>query len=160
MIRPMASADRGAVLDLIRETGFFRPDEVQVAEELIDVYLGHPSQRDYDIVVVVDGEDGGGPVVGYMTWGPTPLTIGTYDLYWMAVSPRAQGRGYGKALVRWLEERVAGQGGRLIVIETSSTPNYEPTRKFYLGLGYRETARVPDFYQSGDDRVIYTKRLI
>jgi ribosomal protein S18 acetylase RimI-like enzyme len=157
MIRSMTPSDRGAVLDLIRETGFFRPDEVKVAEELIDITLGHPDQRDYDIVVV---EDDDGTVVGYMTWGPTPLTIGTYDLYWMAVSPRAQGRGHGKALVRWLEGRVAELGGRLIVIETSSTQNYEPTRKFYLGLGYRETARIPDFYQSGDDRVIYTKRLI
>ena len=78
----------------------------------------------------------------------------------MAVSPEAQGRGHGKALVRWLERRIAELGGRLIVIETSSTPHYEPTRKFYLGLGYRETARIPDFYQSGDDRVIYTKRLV
>jgi ribosomal protein S18 acetylase RimI-like enzyme len=157
MIRPMTPADRGTVLDLIRETGFFRPDEVQVAEELIDVYLGHPDQRDYDIVVAEDGE---GKAAGYMTWGPTALTIGTFDLYWMAVSPRAQGRGYGKALVRWLEGRVAALGGRLIVIETSSTPHYEPTRKFYLGLGYEETARIPDFYQPGDDRVIYTKRLV
>lgn len=157
MIRPMTPADRGTVLDLIRETGFFRPDEVQVAEELIDVALGNPDQRDYDIVVV-EGPDG--RVAGYMTWGPTPLTIGTFDLYWMAVSPRAQGRGHGKDLVRWLEGRVAALGGRLIVIETSSTPRYEPTRKFYLGLGYRETARIPDFYQPGDDRVIYTKRLV
>jgi ribosomal protein S18 acetylase RimI-like enzyme len=156
MIRSMATADRGPVLDLIRETGFFRPDEVQVAEELIDIYLGHPSQKDYDNVVV---EDETGGVAGYMTWGPTPLTIGTYDLYWMAVSPKAQGRGHGKALVRWLEEKVASLGGRLIVIETSSMPHYDPTRKFYLGLGYRETARIPDFYQPGDDRVIYTKRL-
>jgi len=156
MIRPMASADRGPVLDLIRETGFFRPDEVQVAEELIDVYLGHPSQKDYDVVVVEDERIG---LAGYLTWGPTPLTIGTYDLYWMAVSPKAQGRGHGKALVRWLEDKVASLGGRLIVIETSSTPSYDPTRKFYLGLGYRETARIPDFYQPGDDRVIYTKKL-
>jgi ribosomal protein S18 acetylase RimI-like enzyme len=157
MIRPMTKADRGAVLDLIAETGFFRPDEVRVAEELIDIYLGHPDQRDYDIVVAEDGE---GKAAGYMTWGPTPLAIGTFDLYWMAVSPKAQGRGHGKALVRWLEQRVAEIGGRLIVIETSSTPHYEPTRKFYLGLGYRETARIPDFYQPGDDRVIYTKRLV
>lgn len=157
MIRPMMPADRGTVLDLIRETGFFRPDEVQVAEELIDITLNSPDQRDYDTVVVEDGE---GKVAGYMTWGFTPLTIGTYDLYWMAVSPRAQGRGHGKALVRWLEDRVAALGGRLIVIETSSTPQYESTRMFYLGLGYRETARIPDFYKPGDDRVIYTKRLV
>ncbi len=94
-----------------------------------------------------------------MTYGPTPLTVGTYDLYWMAVDPRAQGRGHGRALVLWLEAYVKDAGGRLLIIETSSVPKYEPTRRFYLGLNYTEVARIPDFYQPGDDRVIYRKQI-
>jgi ribosomal protein S18 acetylase RimI-like enzyme len=156
MIRPMSRADRAAVLALIEATGFFRPDEIQVAEELIDVYLDEPGQGDYGVVVV---EDGRGVVAGYMTYGPTPLTLGTFDLYWMAVDPKAQGRGHGRALVEWLEDYVRRAEGRLLVIETSSTAKYEPTRRFYLGLKYTEVARIPDFYGPGDDRVIYTKRL-
>jgi ribosomal protein S18 acetylase RimI-like enzyme len=173
MIRPMKSADKPAVMDLIRATGFFRPDEVAVAEELIDAYLDKPDQRDYGVVVVVDegpqplaaddakrvSEGGGGRVAGYMTYGPTPLTVGTYDLYWMAVDPRTQGRGHGRALVLWLEAYVKDAGGRLLIIETSSVPKYEPTRRFYLGLNYTEVARIPDFYQPGDDRVIYRKQI-
>jgi GNAT superfamily N-acetyltransferase len=154
MIRPMQPRDKAPVLDLIRETGFFTPAEIAVAEELIDVFLGRPDQRDYD-VVVVEGE--GGAPAGYMTWGPTPLAEDAYDLYWMAVSPREQGRGRGRELVLWLEEEVRGRNGRLIIIETSSQPKYHPTRQFYLGLGYREAARVADFYRPGDDRIIYTK---
>jgi len=156
MIRPMTSADRPAVLALIEATGFFRPDEIAVAEELIDITLGRPEQEDYAIVVVTDET---GAVAGYMTYGPTPLTRGTYDLYWMAVDPKAQGRGYGRILVEWLEDHVRRAGGRLIVIETSSSEKYEPTRRFYLGLNYTETARIPDFYGPGDGRVIYTKRV-
>jgi ribosomal protein S18 acetylase RimI-like enzyme len=156
MIRPMTAADRPAVLALIEATGFFRPDEINVAEELIDITLDRPDQRDYGIVVVTDEA---GAVAGYMTYGPTPLTLGTFDLYWMAVDPKAQGRGYGRALVEWLENHARREGGRLLVIETSSTAKYEPTRGFYLGLKYAETARIPDFYSPGDDRVIYTKRL-
>ncbi|MBN1939513.1 MAG: GNAT family N-acetyltransferase [Candidatus Aminicenantes bacterium] len=152
----MTPADRPAVLGLIEATGFFRPDEIAVAEELIDIYLDKPGQKDYGIVVA---EDGAGNVAGYMTYGPTPLTLGTFDLYWMAVDPRAQGRGVGKALVLWLEDFVRRESGRLIVIETSSTEKYEPTRRFYLGLDYREAARIPDFYGPGDGRVIYTKRV-
>lgn len=154
MIRPMTAADKAPVMDLVRATGFFRPDEVAVAEELIDVYLGQPDQKDYGIVVSLDEA---GRAAGYMTYGPTPLTVGTYDLYWMAVDPKAQGRGHGRALVEWLEAYVKDAGGRLIIIETSSVPKYEPTRRFYLGLGYPEVARIPDFYQPGDDRVIYRK---
>ncbi|MBM3294542.1 MAG: GNAT family N-acetyltransferase [Candidatus Aminicenantes bacterium] len=156
MIRPLTAADRAAVLALVGATGFFRPEEVEVAEEILDVYLGRPGQKDYAAVVI---EDEAGAVAGYMTYGPTPLTRGTYDLYWMAVAPSAQGRGLGKALVAWLEAQVRGEGGRLILIETSSTAQYGPTRRFYEDLSYTEVARIPDFYQPGDDRIIYAKRL-
>jgi GNAT superfamily N-acetyltransferase len=142
------------VLDLIRSTGMFTPAEVGVAEELIDTYLGLPEQRDYRVVVVEDGREG---VAGYMTWGPAPLADDAYDLYWMAVAPAEQGKGRGRELVQWLEAEVRTTGGRMIIIETSSQPKYQPTRRFYLGLGYREVARVPDFYRPGDDRVIYAK---
>jgi len=141
MIRAMARSDKKVVMELIAATGFFRPEEVQVAEELIDVYLTHPDQKDYDVVVVESDEH---EVAGYLTWGGTPMAVGTYDLYWMAVSPHHQGHGYGKQLVAWLEDRVKACGGRLIIIETSSTPKYEPTRRFYLGLNYKEIARIPD----------------
>ncbi len=154
MLRPMAKDDRESVLELIRATGFFTEAEVQVAAELIDIYLNNPDQRDYHIVVV---EDERGKVAGYMTYGPTPLTEGTWDLYWIAVSPEAQGKGYGRQLIIWLEDRVRESGGRLILIETSSQPKYLPTRKFYEKLGYAEIARIPDFYRPGDDRVIFGK---
>lgn len=157
MIRPMRKDDRAAVRALIEATQFFRPDEIDVAEELIDVYLHTPHQKDYDIVVVETPE---GRVAGYMAWGATPLTLGTYDLYWMAVAPGHQGKGYGRQLVEWLEAKVQALGGRMVIIETSSTPKYEPTRRFYLGLQYREIARLPDFYAPGDDRVIYMKSMV
>jgi len=157
MIRPMRDEDRPAVRTLIEATQFFRPDELVVAEELIDIYLYHPHQKDYEVVVV---ETPRGEVAGYLTWGPTALTLGTYDLYWMAVSPGHQGKGYGRQLVEWLEAKVKALGGRIIIIETSSTPKYDPTRRFNLGLGYREIARLPEFYAPGDDRVIYMKSLV
>jgi len=154
MVRPMAPADKPAVMDLIKTTDMFTPAEIEVAEELIDDYLLKPDQKDYRVVIV---ETGDGGVGGYLTWGPTPLAEGVYDLYWMAVSPKEQGRGLGKELVRWLEQTVADLDGRLIIIETAGQPKYRPTREFYLRLEYKEVARVPDFYKPGDDRIIYTK---
>jgi len=154
MVRPMAPSDKPAVMDLVKATDMFTPAEIEVAEELIDIYLLRPDQKDYH-VVVVEIPDGG--VGGYMTWGPTPLAEGGFDLYWMAVSPKQQGRGLGKELVRWLERTVADLDGRLIIIETAGQPKYNSTQQFYLRLGYKEVARVPDFYKPGDDRIIYTK---
>lgn len=154
MVRPMTERDRERVLDIIRSTGMFTADEIQVAGELIDIFLDRPGQRDY---VVVVAEDENGRLAGYLTYGPTPLTEGTYDLYWMAVAPEVQGRGFGRELVLWLEQQVGAAGGRLVLIETSSQPKYEKTRRFYLGLGYQEASRIPDFYKAGDDRITYTK---
>jgi GNAT superfamily N-acetyltransferase len=99
----MTRGDRRTVLDIIHSTDMFTPDEVVVASELIDIYLDQPQQRDYRLVVA---EDKGGRVIGYMSYGPTPMTEGTYDLYWMAVARGEQGRGYGRELVGWLEETV------------------------------------------------------
>ncbi len=154
MIRRMQARDKAAVLGLVRATGFFTEPEVVVAEELIDAFLDQPEQKDYDVMVI---EDEAGAPAGYLTWGPTPLAEDVYDLYWMAVAPAEQGRGRGKELVRWLEAEVGRRNGRLILIETSSQPKYHGTRQFYIGLGYREVARVPDYYRPGDDRVIYAK---
>jgi len=150
----MEARDKAPVLGLVRATGFFTDAEVGVAEELVDIYLDRPGQKDYDVVVVENDEKA---VAGYMTWGPTPLAEGAYDLYWMAVAPSEQGRGRGKELVRWLEAEVGKRDGRVIIIETSSQPKYHGTRQFYIDLGYKEVARIPDFYRAGDDRVIYAK---
>jgi GNAT superfamily N-acetyltransferase len=150
----MQPGDKAPVLGLIRATGFFTEAEVGVAEELMDVYLDRPDQKDYGVVVV---ENDQGAPAGYMTWGPTPLAEDAYDLYWMAVAPSDQGKGRGKELVRWLEAEVGRRNGRIIIIETSSQPKYHGTRQFYIDLGYKEVARIPDFYRAGDDRVIYAK---
>jgi ribosomal protein S18 acetylase RimI-like enzyme len=131
----------------------FTPEEVQVAAEVMDDALDRPEQEDYSLAVWEEG----GQVTGYAAYGPTPLTQGTYDLYWIAVSPDRQGSGLGRRLMDWVESRLRESGGRLLLIETSSQPRYEPTRRFYLGLGYREAARIADFYGPGDDRVTYAK---
>jgi GNAT superfamily N-acetyltransferase len=150
----MLARDKAPVLGLIRATGFFTAAEIGVAEELMDIYLDRPDQKDYGVVVVENDE---GAPAGYMTWGPTPLAEDAYDIYWMAVAPSDQGKGRGKELVRWLETEVGRRNGRVIIIETSSQPKYHGTRQFYIDLDYKEVARVPDFYRAGDDRVIYAK---
>lgn len=150
----MKQADRDTVLAIVEATDMFTPAELFFAREQVDIYLNQPQQQDYFLAVV---ENRSGKVVGYISYGPTPLTEGTYDLYWMAVAPEEQGCGHGKELVRWLEEKVRAERGRIILVETSSQPKYEGTRRFYLGLDYKEVSRIPDFYKPGDDRITYVK---
>jgi ribosomal protein S18 acetylase RimI-like enzyme len=155
-VRPMLAADKPPVMVLLQRTGFFNEEEIGVAEELIDIYLQDEKQDDYQVVVI---ENELQEPVGYLCYGPTPLTTGTFDLYWIAISPDYQGRGLGKQLVKWLENKLEEKHGRLILIETSSQEKYQATRQFYLNMHYQECVRIADFYKPGDDRIIYVKYL-
>ena len=153
-IRPIVANDRQVVLELIHLTGLFTKEEKQVAIEVIDVCLTKSGQQDY-IIVVIENEQGA--IAGYMCYGPTPMTEGVVDLYWLAVHPGKHRQGYGKALIQWLEKAVQEKKGRLIVIETSSRDKYTATRNFYQRLGYAENACIRDFYCPGDNLLIYCK---
>jgi len=155
MIRPVTRDDKPEVIRLLRAIPEFEPPEVMVAEEVIDSYLDQPSGSGYYIqVAVVESK-----VSGYVCYGPTPMTEGTWDLYWVAVSAERQGRGIGSALVTLAENEVRIAGGRQIIIETSSKPGYEKTRRFYFSQGYQIVGCIPDFYTTGDDKLILQKRL-
>jgi ribosomal protein S18 acetylase RimI-like enzyme len=100
-----------------------------------------------------------GEVAGWICLGPTPCSLGAWDVYWLGVAAEQQGKGLGQALLRHAERLINKRGGYLSVIETSGSPGYVSTRGFYLKAGYHEAARLPDFYAPGDDRIIYTKDL-
>jgi ribosomal protein S18 acetylase RimI-like enzyme len=151
-LRPLAAADRRRIEEITRAVSVFRDDEVPVALEVFDgAVAGSP---DYVALGATVDEW----LVGWICWGPTPCTLGTYDLYWMAVDPAAQAAGIGTALLREMEGRLAGSA-RLIVVETAGRPDYRPTRAFYEARGYRKAAIIPDFYAPGDDQVVYVKAL-
>lgn len=140
---------------ILRATPEFLPHEVVVAEELIDAFLTSPRESGYYILVAEQD----GQVAGYICYGDTPLTEGTWDIYWIAVDSGQQGKGIGKELMTVTENDIKAQHGRLVVVETSGKPNYNKTRQFYASGGYTEAAHIPDFYAPGDDKLILIKRL-
>ena len=152
-LRDLDPADRPALEALLRATGFFNPEELSVALELIDDRLTQGPSSHYRFLV---GESGG-DVAGYACWGPIPGTAASADLYWIAVAPHHQGKGAGAALLAAAEAQMAGQGRTRIYVETSTRPQYEPTRSFYLACGYRLAAELPDFYAPGDGKAIFVK---
>ena len=154
-IRPLRASDRSAVAEIVRGVGNFNGAEIECALEIVDTYLRDAKQKDYRVVVA---ENSGCAVKAYVCWGPTPLTRGTYDLYWIATHPAAQGLGFGRALVAHVEVDVQNENGRVLVVETSSRESYGNTVRFYRSLGYEETSRIRDFYDVGDDRLIFVKR--
>lgn len=147
--------DRSKLHSILVETRLFTSEEVDVAMELIDIVLQDKNQKDYKIYCVVDHRD---QPLGYICYGPAPMTQGTFDLYWIVVDPNFQGQGFGSSLLDFLEKAVEKVDGRMILVETSSTPAYEKTQRYYLNKGFNEVARVPDYYHPGNDRITYWKR--
>ena len=154
-IKGASPRHRERVTEIVEATGIFRPDEAVIALEVFDAAVGEPGV-DYTALGAFD-EDG--LMVGFACFGPTPCTVNTWDLYWIAVDPGGHRQGVGRKLMDACEGRIAAAQGRLIVVETSSRTDYGPTRAFYEALGYSAAARVPGFYADGDDMVVYTKRL-
>jgi len=142
------------ILRTLCEAGNFSAAEVECAMELLHIVLDQPQQTDY-IVVVAEAQAG---VVGYILYGPVPLTEGNFDVYWIATDPSAHGRGYGRLLMEHAEQDMLHRGARMIGLETSSQGNYDRTRRFYDNAGYLVESVIRDFYKPGDDRVTYVKR--
>jgi ribosomal protein S18 acetylase RimI-like enzyme len=101
-----------------------------------------------------------GQTLGYACFGTIPLTQGSYDLYWIVVRPDFHARGIGKTILLHSEAVMARQGGRLVIAETSSRSEYARARRFYEDvMGYEKAACIRDYYQPGDDRLLYIKYL-
>lgn len=151
--KPPQRSQRPQVAAIVAETGIFRPEEIDVALEVFDAYCDAPGQ-DYLATAAFAGPN---ELAGFALYGPTPCTVDTWDLYWIAVHPRFQRSGIGRSLLERVEHHMRSSGARMCVIETSSRDDYAATRDFYLACGYEEVARVPGFYADGDDRVTYAR---
>lgn len=147
--------DRDALERILIDSKYFRTDEVPVALELMDDRLKDGEQSEYRFIVA----ERDGKVIGYCCYGLIACSVHSFDLYWIAVEPTLQRAGVGRRLMAATEERVKAAGGKRIYVETSSKPQYEPTRKFYLRCGYKLEATLPDFYAPEDGKVIFVKVL-
>jgi len=158
MLRPAAPADSPSLVALAASTWIFRPDEAEalLGEVLDDLHAGRLGEG-HRAQIWADGPDGS--PAGWVYFAPTDKAQGVWDLWWIGVAPARQGQGIGGELLRSVEAEVLKAGGRLLLIETSSLPAFDPTRRFYAGRGYAECGRVPDFYADGEAKVIYAKRL-
>ncbi len=156
--------DCARVRAVVESTGFFYPEELDIAEELVRERLEKGPVSGYHFIFA-DAEAGDGTsgrnaeLLGYACHGPSDADPTLFDLYWIAVRQGCRGSGLGADILRRTEERVRDMGGKLLVAETSGRELYAPTRRFYERHGFFEAERVKDFYRPGDDKVVYHKLL-
>jgi ribosomal protein S18 acetylase RimI-like enzyme len=150
-VRELRAEDRAAVQDALITCGAFTEEEVRVAIEMVDAGLN----GDYSLLAVEqDGE-----VQGYACAGRAHLTASSWYLYWICVHRRAQGAGFGRMLQAHVEDLIRALGGDRLILETSGRADYARSRRFYRTAGFIEVGRITDFYNAGDDCLIYCKVL-
>lgn len=155
-IRKIKPDDYNLVRKIITSIPEFSALDQTIAIELLDWAILHPKSDEYTFLVAVDEQK---IRLGFLCFGPTPLTTGTYDLYWIGTHPSLNGKGVGKRLVKSMEKRIRAKHGRIILIETSSAQIYQKACRFYLKQGYILQEKIPDFYQDGEDRYTFLKKI-
>jgi ribosomal protein S18 acetylase RimI-like enzyme len=147
--------DVGRVRSLVGSTGFFNAAEAEVAADLVTERLTKGIRSGYHFVLA----ERGSTLVGYACYGPIMGTQGSFDLYWIAVTPEEQRRGLGAQVYARAEAAMRKAGAQHIYADTSSSDRYAPTRGFYQRMGFAEEARLDDFYAPGDSKIVYAKAL-
>lgn len=148
-------SDPDTIEKIIRSSNFFYENEVPVARSLAEETLEIGEASGYKFVFA----DLNGETLGYAAYGFIDGTDGSYDLYWIAVSNEARGKGIGKMILGQIFNVLIKEKGRQLIAETSSLEKYHPTRAFYLNNGFSLVATVPDFYRVGDDKVFFVRRV-
>lgn len=149
MIRLTIPDDTSAVLAIAKTIGF-EPDELQVLSAMLTDYFSGNGEHFW----LTDDEDG---PVGVAYCAPERMTNGTWNLLFIAVQPDCQGQGRGTSLLGHVEQRLKEQNARLLLVETLAS--FDRTRAFYGKCGYTEEARIRDFYDTGADKIVYSKLL-
>ncbi len=148
MIRTPRESDKDAIRAVVEATEMFPPE---MLDEMMTPYFEGVETELWFVV--------GAPAIAVAYAIPERLTSGTWNQLLIAVKPSDQGKGIGKLLMRNLENVVERHGGRLILVETSGVPDFEDTRSFYRAIGYTEEARIRDFYDLGDDKIVFRRAL-
>jgi ribosomal protein S18 acetylase RimI-like enzyme len=152
----LRNGDEKRIREIAESVDMFYPDEVDIAEELaIENIDKGPDKSGYHFIICQYQNE----IIGYTCFGDIPCTKNRYDLYWIIVHNSYRNLGIGKKLLSMTEESVTVLGGKKLYIETSSREPYYGTRQFYINCGYSYEAELKDYYDYGDNKIIYVKDL-
>ena len=148
-------SDREQIRRVVTETGVFSGVEVGWAVEIVDTALARGLAAGYHFLFA-DGADG---LEGYTCFGPIDGTDNRFDLYWIAVSPRAQGKGIGRRLLSATVDAARKLDATHMFIDTSTRVDYGAARKLYEALGFTLMGTLVDFYSDGDSKAFFGRKL-
>ncbi|MEM8672399.1 MAG: GNAT family N-acetyltransferase [Cyanobacteria bacterium P01_G01_bin.67] len=149
-IRPIKPDDLPALKTVIDANELFPSD---LLDEMISDYFSNEDSHDYWFTYDEDQP------IAIAYCAPEKMTEGTWNLYLIAVHPDYQGSGRGTSMLHHIEQRLSSRGERILLVETSGLDSFNRTRAFYSKCGYEQEAQIREFYQAGEDKIIFRKSL-
>ena len=146
--------DAKRIREIVESSGFFYDFETDVAVELVEERLAEGESSGYHFVFA-DVDD---VPVAYSCFGHVEMTKSCFDLYWIATHRDFRGQGIGKKLLDETYRQARKMGCTMLIAETSGREKYAPTRAFYDSARFALEATIRDYYDKGDDKLIYIKR--
>jgi len=150
-IRPISKSDIDGLKKVVDSSELF-PSEY--LDEMISDYLNNPETQDIWFTNIDDNKP---TAIGYCI--PEKLTNGTYNLLAIGVSQDSQRRGIATEMMSYIEQQLKQIDGRILIVETSSDDAQIGARKFYDKIGYTQMAVIKDFWNDGEDKIIFWKKL-
>lgn len=151
--RIVEAGDPKRIRALVEATGVFSAEESKVAGDLAHTTV--TGTETYRFLLA----ERGGKLLGYTCYDRVPLSAVSFDLYWIAVAPEERGSGLAAELLNRTATFIRSKRGLWVFAETSSREPYAPARRLYEKNGFAEVARFEDFYEPGDDKLIYRLKL-
>ncbi len=152
MIRLATPDEIPELIALAEATGLFEPEQLDELTQMLRQYFSNTKESSDLWFTYWENK----PVaVAYVA--PERMTQATWNLYLIAVHPDHQRKGYGKALLQYVEQILVSRGERILLVETSGTDEFAYVRAFYRNNGYEEEARIREFYAPGVDKVVFRK---
>lgn len=62
-------------------------------------------------------------------------------------------------MMNYIEQLLKLKDARILIVETSSDDAQIPARKLYQKLGYTQMAIIKDFWNDGEDKIVFWKKL-
>lgn len=149
-IRKAIPQDLPAIKSIIDATALFP------SEYLDDMFSGESDPQSGEEFWLTY-EDRGVQALAYCA--PERMTNGTWNLLLIAVHPERQSEGIGRQLMSYVEDQLKTIGVRVLLVETSGTDEFVRTRSFYENIDYTSEARIRDYYDAGDDKIVFRKAL-
>lgn len=150
-IRPVTKNDIDGLKQVVDSSELF-PSEY--LDEMISDYFDNPDTQDIWFTYIDNNKQ---LAIGYCV--PEKFTDGTYNLLAIGVSQDSQRKGIASQMMNYIEERLKQNGGRLLIVETSSDDAQIGARNLYKKLGYLQAAVITDFWKDGEHKLVFWKKL-